>query len=248
MKSRHSLVVLLGLSLAACGGSEPSVDAGPPDLTVVDLGRDSGTEPDATAPDLGADAGGAIVLSNLAASCTAPTDSVFALLPEEAGHYAAARLMPSAYPFSVTSIDYRVGHLAGQLPQCDGGLAHRVNVFVIDGDVPGPAPSTDGTLVQSFDVPAATVVDFRSIHLDLAPAVVLADGQSIVIAVQQAVDDPSAPTKVCCIATCAGDPTAVPAVDYWSSAPAEPYDWQDLVVAYGFNLNLWVTATGVAAP
>lgn len=231
--------------LGACGGPAVTLDAGPGDAGERDAGHDAAILPDGGPPlDAGVDAGGPIVLTNLPASCTAPSDTIEAVLPEEAGHYAATRLTPSSYPFRVTSFDYAVGHPPGEATDCDGGLAHHVSVYVIDGVVPGASPSSDGSLVASFDIAAEAVVDFRSIHRDLSPAVELTTGQSIVIAVQQAADDVSAPTAVSCIAACPGDPSAVPGVDYWSSAAAEPYAWADLVAEFGFPSNLWITATG----
>ena len=242
------LFLMGAVALGACGGSPAPTDAGAGDAGEPDARGpvDSGDVDGGGVDSGGPDAGGPIALTNLAASCTAPSDAIEAVLPEEAGHYAATRLTPPSYPFRVDSFDYAVGHPPGEAPDCDGGLAHRVSVYVIDGVIPGATPSSDGSLVASFDIPAEAVTDFRFIHRDLSPAIDLTTGQSIVVAVQQSVDDPAAPTSVCCIAACPGDPSSVSAVDYWSGAAAEPYAWADLVAEFGFPSNLWITATGEA--
>jgi hypothetical protein len=240
----HPYLLASSLLLAsACGPASPTTDAS----IELDAGRDAPVDapsrPGDAPTDAPSDASTTVVLSNLASGCSAPADSVEAVLPEEAGHYAATRLAPPSYPFRVTSLDYMVGHRAGEVPDCDGGLAHHVHVSVIDGVAPSATPSSDGSVVRTFDVEAAVVTEFRAVHLELTPPIDLTTGQSIVISVEQAVDDPAAPTTVCCIAACPGAPP-IATVDWWSSAASEPYAWADLVAEFDYPVNLWITATG----
>lgn len=206
--------------------------------TSAETGATEATTTTTTIPDLPAD-GEVVMLSNTEDSC--PVSGEFTpSLPKEAGYLSGAVLTPPAYPFAVTSVSYEI--TVALLPECDVTLAHHVEVFVIDSLPLPAAPSTTPAFV-SIDVAAdLAATESRIIDLDLEVPIVLADGQSLVVAVAQAASDDL--TRVVCLRVCVYQDEGTPGVNFWSRAAAEPYAWDDFVVDIGFNMNLRTVAFG----
>jgi hypothetical protein len=187
-----------------------------------------------------------LVLSN-APSCQ-DFDYIFPLLPEEASHVAATRLTPSAAPFVVERVSYT---LAGQteFSACDGGLAHRVDVWVESWDPNDPYPVEAPSMQAvhaSFDVPAdpAAHEPGRTVELALDPPMNLEEGDVIFVGVEMASN--RGDTASLCIQGCS-DTNGIDGLDFWSNDASEPYDmpgWSDMVADYGFTSNFTISAVG----
>ena len=97
-----SIAIAMGLVLSSCGGDDDGAmtdgGAGSDARTGTDSG---GTTTDSSTPpsDAGGDDG---TLSNAPAACE--MDGLTFAAEANTGHYAAARLTPSRYPFTVTSV------------------------------------------------------------------------------------------------------------------------------------------------
>lgn len=180
------------------------------------------------------------VLSNTPNACFMQ-QVIGPILPAEASHLAAATLTPTAYPYEVTSVGYVViGAPTDSL--CNSTLAHRVDVYVIDGTEPPADPAADAVSELSIAVDAdAAATDYRLVELDLETPIVLEDGQSLVVAVELAPDEEVA-TSIC-IESCQ-DTGGVAGLDWWSNADEAPYAWADMVADFGFASNFTTHAIG----
>lgn len=178
-------------------------------------------------------AAGSVTLSNATEGCQG---NPVAPLQSEIGHLAASTLSPTTYPFTVTELAYDL--LGGQ--DCDSTLAHRVDVFVIDGKAPPSSPSTEAVSFEAIDVPAnAGSSTGRTVTLPLENPIVLSQGQSLVVAVEMAAGEGTATS---CIALCVD--TAPTESSWWSNAAAEPYAWADMVADFGFLGTYTIRASG----
>jgi hypothetical protein len=223
---------------ATSGPGESSESSGNAEDSESDPGSTGTT--DATSSE-SSGGGEAMLLQNTPAECKVP-ESISPILPDEAGHLAATTLTPSAYPFEVTAVAYDVLGTAAA-GACNSTLAHRVDVFVIAGSEP-PADPDDAVSVVSLDVaadPAAT--DSRTVEVALDEAIVLEDGQSLVVAVQM-VGDAELATSLC-LQGCR-DTGGVAGLDWWSNAALPPYAWADMVGDFGFISNFMTRAHGEA--
>jgi hypothetical protein len=167
------------------------------------------------------------------------------ILPDEAGHLAATRLTPDAYPFVVERIEYTAG--SPDVIECNGGLSHRVEVYVSKDAAPSTSPSQDGTLVDTITVAAeegAAAPHVRWVSVELNKELVLQEGESVYIAVEQAGNDSANPTEATCLVACSA-PGSVSGVDFWSNAiMGATYSWADMVADFGFSQNFDISVVG----
>ena len=155
------------------------------------------------------------VLTNNDSTCV-PVD-VFPF-SNEYGHWAAAKLTPTSYPFSVSKVRYSL-NIGG--PCVD--MAHVVDVFVS----PSATPPSSPTVTESFNVPTGSLVN-GSIELTLANTLTLQSGDNLYVAVQLN----GAGTQRMCIWACQG-PAFKTQHNFWSNAVAPPFPWATLE---SFNL------------
>ena len=249
-------IMVVGTGCDKTNRPSAAVDAGP--TVATDAGQMVATDAGATAGDAGtvmADAGPVetdagppemVMVSNVSVPCEPALNrgTTSPLLPDETGQLVGTRLTPAAYPFTVTEIAYIVG--ADTIAECNGGLAHRVEMIRSSGgDVPSNNPMADGVLI---DVPAdstATAPSAREMTIELDTPIVLASGESLIVAIQLPGDGADPPATSLCIRTCA-EPGSLAGVDYWSNATEAPYSWADLVVDFGFENNNYIYLRGDA--
>ncbi|MBC8067787.1 MAG: hypothetical protein IAG13_05580, partial [Deltaproteobacteria bacterium] len=230
---------------ASSSGSDDAITTTEGSSSGVADGSSSGSDPSAGESSDGSGSestggGDPNVLSNTPSACFMQ-QVVGPILPDEASHLAAATLTPTAYPYEVTSVGYVViGAPTDSL--CNSTLAHRVDVYVIEGSEPPADPTADAVSELSISVDAdAAATDYRTVLLDLETPIVLEDGQSLVVAVELAPDDEVA-TSIC-IESCL-DTGGVAGLDWWSNADEAPYAWADMVAVFGYSSNFTTYATG----
>lgn len=164
-----------------------------------------------------------------------------AVLPDEAGHWSAERLVPPSTPFRVDEIEY---WLRGAIPaamNCTVALPHRVFVLSAPDGLPPAAPSEVASY-RVFDVPAFAG-EFAASRIALDPPLEVGAGEAIFVGVEVGVGE-DAPGLQLCINVCPR--TRTPAVSFWSNAGVEPYSWADLVVEFDLPNNA-IRAYGVPA-
>lgn len=222
-------MALRSLFLVACTRTLPATPA------VDDTGTTVGTS-DTAAPvvDSGTLASetvfcGDLALTNNDATCVLTT--VFPYAGEE-GHWAAARLVPPSWPFTVTAVRYSL-YGSGY---CDNGLAHTLELFVGTGDVPPERPVP----LFSVAVPeTAAEIGDRVFDVVLPAPIGLQTDEVLWVAVQ---NSGIAGVRSTCFTACAG-----PAVDdhtnYWSNADHPPYPWVTLQ-SFGIAANYTFCADG----
>ena len=184
-----------------------------------------------------------LTLNNHNDACTDDGAGLAPVLPGEAGHYAAVVFTPPKYPATVSEVRYKAGD-AG-VAECDGGLAHEVQFYVLSNGSPTASPSMDGTAVLTMTTPASDMKE-RDVVLTPSSTIVLEEGQSLAVAVQLVANDSENPTAAMCIDACRVD-SPVSGVDFWSNAAGEPFDWKDLVADFGFPINI-TTEVDVIVP
>lgn len=183
--------------------------------------------------------GGDVEVRNTPERCKA-AEAVSPILPDEVGHLAATVLTPPTYPFEVAQVAYDLDG-STRPDVCDSMLAHRVELYVIEGTVP-PADPADAVSILTIDVDAdEAAVLTRTVTLDLETPIVLAEGQSLVVAVEMPGNDDL--SKSLCVVACF-DTGGVAGLDWWSNATESPYAWADMVDAFGFTSNFDHRMTG----
>lgn len=224
------------IAVAGCGGGGDNGDDGGDDDNAPDAA--STNDPDAAVSPT------PVALANVPSLATCPGVDLFSItpiLPDEAGHFAAARLTPETYPVDVTTVAYDLA-VPGAGGDCDLTLAHTVEVYVDTAIAPAARPS-DGTLVHRIDVPGGAAAN-HAVELTLPTPIHLTTGQSVFVAVKLVGDDTANPTSALCIAACRTAAGAISDVDYWSNAAAEPFAWADMVDDFGFTYNFTIRAAG----
>ncbi|MBZ5713756.1 hypothetical protein [Nannocystis pusilla] len=162
-------------------------------------------------------------------------------LPHEAGYLTATVLTPDTYPFAVSRVQYTLRRNLDV--GCVNTYAHRLEIYVTEGGKPPAMPSTEASTFMTIAVEESLEdVNRRVLEPELDPPIVLTDGQSLVVAVSLEADLDAG--MALCLEICVGDPD--PGVDFWGGAPAEPYNWDDLVADYGFSANQNIAAFGTA--
>ena len=210
--------------------------------TAEDTSTAGETDPsDTTSADDSTSTGGGEVVEvrNTPEVCKAG-EVVAPILPDEAGHLAATTLTPPSYPFEVTQVAYDL--LGTDAPgACDSTLAHRVELYVIEGAAP-PADPADAVSSLTIDVDAdEAAVEERIVTLDLEAPIVLAEGQVLVVAVEMVGNDELSASA--CVRACR-DTGGIAELDWWSNAAAVPYAWADMVGDFGFISNFNHRMTG----
>jgi len=215
MRKLVLICIVIPLAVFACGPGEP-------DGPLINEGKAEKTLPQTE------------VLTN-SKLCEAKDPSRhLALAPAEGefGHWAAARLTPPSYPFTVTAISYLA--ITGEGSECRTGLGHQVALYVGAQDKPTASP--EGVILS---VPAAAHArHFRQVILDLDTPVQLSEGQHLFVAVEMA----GGPEAMLCLNMgCTGEGT--PDRNYWSNAAAPPFDWATLD-SFGFTQDISMSAVG----
>ncbi len=249
----HLLSVASMLTLFACGDSDSSDGsgaggAGPgPDMTTTTgtSGPTGATTTSSASSSSSSNAStstgmmGEIEVSNVPADC--PASSILAvspILPDEAGHYAATRLTPPAYPFSVTSIEYDLVQPPGNVQCANQGFEHEVQIYIATDTAP-PATPEAPVLWDTFPMPPSDP-ETHTNEISFADPIQLTAGQHLYVSVQLVGEG----EESLCIASCAETSTAE--VDYWSNAAAVPFAWADMVEDFGFALNFTTRMYGTA--
>jgi hypothetical protein len=231
--------VMAALALGACSsGDSPrpdrsrdlAADHKTPDLPVGDIQTaDRTTDRNRTDRDL-VDADPRPLLTN-ENPCKGSTGQVVPNKGEE-GLLAAARLSPSAYPFTVSSVRYE---LSAEADRCSNSLAHKVVVFVATTVVPPGTPAG----VQTINAPAVSGSPAaRTVEHTLATPITLSSGQHLFVGVSLPGD---AGTATLCIQACDGN--GIDDRNYWSTSPDPDYKWVELS-SFGINANLRIEALG----
>ncbi len=240
-----SVVLLLGLFLPGCpttadddAGDDDTGDddAGDDDAGDDDAGDDDAGDDDAADDDVGDDdtgPSGPATLRNSPQYCYEP--SYLYPAEDEVGHWAAARLEPAAWPFTVERIRYRLEVGVNQDVSCKPNLEHRVWVTIAVDETP---PAANFALSE-YTIPAiADALGVRTVEHDLDPPRVLTEGAGLVVAVEMVGSYP----EVSCLALCFDDPVVADG-SWWSQATGEPYAWATLP-SLGIDGNLSVEADG----
>jgi len=214
---KHSLLLL---TFVACGSSSP---ADLPDAAVATP-----------------DAAGTVAIGVGSPACQGhmapaqPAD-ISPNLPSEIGDPALARITPPSYPFTVTSVSYK---LTGMEATCGTNIDHAVTVYAAPGAQMPPATPTDA---QRIPV-AASAADQRELVVtkDLPTPITLTTGQDLYVAVEM--DANQAQTVAVCLDGC-----SIGADDhrqFWSEQTQAPYTWSTL---YSFGLAedyaIWANGT-----
>nr|MBP7290416.1 hypothetical protein [Nannocystaceae bacterium] len=135
--------------------------------------------------------------------------------------------------FEVTSLVYDLIGTAGA-GACDSTMAHRVEVYVIEGSEP-PADPADAVANEMFAIEAdEAATEERTVVIDLDTPITLTEGQALVIAVEMAGNDDLSASI--CVRACR-DTGGVADLDWWSNAAEVPYAWADMVGDFGFISN-----------
>lgn len=225
MKS-FALFLAPSLLLLACGGSPAADDQ--PDAAVV-------VEPDAAnaAVDIGV---GATVCQGHPDTQT-PAD-IGPVLPDEITDPAAARITPPSYPFTVTSVSYK---LTGMEATCGTNIAHAVTVFA--APTANTPPTTLPVDAQRIEV-AASATDQRALVVTetLPTPITLTAGEDLFVAVEM--DANQAQTVSVCLDGC-----SITGPDdnrqFWSEQKVAPFTWSTLY-SFGIADDYAIWATGTA--
>jgi hypothetical protein len=235
------MVVIAAVALSGCGDDD---GAAPPDggMMRVDTGmtgEDAAPGDDAGAGDDGGagedagppvDAGPNVRLTNAPMSC-AMAGYTFAD-PANGGHYAAARLTPPRFPFTVTSVFYALVHKPGT---CNADLVHEVLVFTSSETTP---PGTPGGVTVPVPAPATPTAagTARRVETMLDTPVVVNAGEELFVAVQMARG-----AEPLCLEECL-DPGEADR-NWWSAAAMPPFPWATLA-SYGNDGTVTVGVIG----
>jgi hypothetical protein len=233
-----ALSLLLGLALAACSddtGPRPPPPDARPDLRRDLAAADRAPLPDSPAPD---GARPVQLLANAGDKCNA---TLLAPDPGEEGHLCAGRLTPSAYPFEVRTIRYRLGHGASKGVDCNAGLEHKVELYVSSDAKPPATPTAVRAITIPPKDPQTISAEGREVSIDLAPTLTLLGAEHLFVAVRFAGTHP----KVLCVAVNAEEPYQGDR-NYWSNAAAAPYPWVQLD-SFGLKGSIMVSALGYFA-
>ncbi len=186
-------------------------------------GGSAGLEGCRTAPDAGSGAGGSeaqqtgwhgeVPMLHNDAACELWT--YVAASAADDGHLAAVRLTPPSYPFVATEIQYE---LVGQQPDCDTGIAHRIELSSGWGVMP---PATPSQILVVHDTPATERV--RVVTKELVQPVELVAGMHLFVAVELVAGSS-------CIAACAR--VTDTGRDYVSTTVHEPHSWIPIASAH----------------
>jgi hypothetical protein len=226
----------IAVGLWSCGDdSAPAADGGTVRTDSGMGGMDGGMRTDAgptpeTDSGTVADGGGEVTLTNEPVTCAMP-GYTFADAAN-AGHYAAARLTPPRFPFTVTSVQYTVMH---NPDKCNADQVHEVLVFTSTAATPPGMPSGETISVPAPATPTE-VGTGRFVELTLSSPIVVSAGEELFVAVQMVRS--SGPL---CIEECLdpGDEQR----NWWSAAATPPFPWRTLA-SYGNEGTLTMGAVG----
>jgi hypothetical protein len=156
-------------------------------------------------------------------------------LPTEIGDPALARITPPSYPFTVTSVSYK---LTGMEATCGTNIAHAVSVWA---DSSGATPASSPASVQKIPV-AASATDQRSLIVteSLPTPITLTTGQDLFVAVEM--DANTAQTVAVCLDGCSI--TADDNRQFWSEQMTAPFTWATLFsLGLAEDYAIWASGT-----
>ena len=182
-----------------------------------------------------------LILSNAPLPCE-QISAIAPYLPDEAGHHAASVLTPSAYPFTVSMIEYTLEE-PPDISTCNSSLAHRLEISVLAADQALPtSPQTEAVQFISLDIPSSIMDTERRVILqNLTEPIVLSEGERLMVSVSlEAVN-----AEHLCIAVCE-DEMALANLELWSNRPNTPYDWISMS-EFGINSEFLIKAIGNTA-
>ena len=150
----------------------------------------------------------------------------------EFGHWAGVHLTPSSYPFTVQKVRYALNAID---PNCDMGLAHKVEIYKNSSGTPDATPQVVSSINQPADAalsakPRGNAVQWREVSL--ATPVTLTAGEHLYVDIEM-VGNVTTAARLCLGMTdsatsgkseCAG--TA--GQNFWSQAASPPYTWVEL--------------------
>lgn len=196
-----------------------TLDGQADDGAPLDQGPDGGP-PDAS--------GARITLENHPAATCDPETVVYAILPDEKGHWAAERLLAPSAPFMVDTIEYRLSGPARFSPHCATALPHRVFVVTAPDGLPPASPAAMASH-RMLDVRPPDATSWVS-EITLDPPLEVGAGEALFVGVEIGATDDVAGTQLC-LAVCGEATGPLPGASFWSNAAMPPYPWSDLLEA-----------------
>lgn len=166
-------------------------------------------------------------LVNGALTCDETAGAIHPVVPEEAGHLAAARYRVDE-PVHLCTIRYLLAGAfdpAGNLSECRSHLAHEVLVFKSQD----PNPDADPVILHRFEIEGTGELEERAriVSVDMEgglPILDLEAGDYLYIAVRMTA---TSIEDFLCIGSC-GTPVPPTSVAWWSNAREPPFDWLPL--------------------
>ena len=198
-------------------GDAVMLDGEADDGAAIDEGPEGGL-PDAS--------GGRITLENHAVETCDPETVVYAILPDERGHWAAERLVPPSTPFIVDSIEYQLSGPTRFSRRCATAVPHRVFVVTAPEGRPPASPEAMPSH-RTFDVRPPDTASWVS-EIALEPPLVVGAGEVLFVGVEIGATDDLARTQLC-IVVCGEATGPRPGASFWSNATTPPYPWSDLM-------------------
>ena len=153
----------------------------------------------------------------------------------DVGFFAAVKLSPEGYPFSVRSIRYLLeGGSAGSVT-CRPDLGHRMRLYVDSSS----SPPADDLPVFELEIPdnPGDLSD-RTIFEHIYPEIEITSGQYLFVAIEMVGENP----ELLCLSLCY-DPPVESSGSWWSHAAEPPFAWGTLE-ADGVDADIFVEADG----
>jgi len=151
------------------------------------------------------------------------------------GFWAAVKLTPEGYPFSVRSIRYLLeGGSAGSVT-CRPDLGHRLRLYVDSSS----SPPADELPVFEMEVPDSPGnLSDREIYEHIYPEIEITSGQYLFVAIEMVGENP----ELLCLSLCY-DPPVQSSGSWWSHAAETPFAWGTLDDD-GVDADIYVEADG----
>jgi hypothetical protein len=202
-------------------------DASKPDRTVGDAGSDLTRDASADLPP------NPNLLRNTPRPCR--LDTLVHAEPNEAGQWAAVRLTPARYPFTIETIRYTLESPDQTNQLCSTGLAHRVEYYKATSVSPPATPTVIGGHDMSARAPSSSP---RVISVKPTPAILLNQGEHLFVQLKMV----RVGNQALCLQACLPE-QLIADRDYWSGAKTAPFNWQTLST-FGIDDSFTIEAEG----